>query len=205
MMAWLKGGRQGVLPDGAAIVKEQYPPPAARYEGLSDDDLRKRLTSWTVMIKDSRGSKDGWFWADYAPEARAGARAAANSFRTAMISHSLIQVQDLVSIAFVAMRPRSASTTFCPRSKNVEGFPGEPLTFPRGRVLDETAASPSRQARASSSSATVWAGRARRRGAAAESARRSTRAPEFLALLHADQPGPLRLMWCRSSMSRMTG
>src|SRR5262249_19286257 len=31
--------------------------PAARYEGKP-----LTLKSWTVMIKDSKGSKDGWFW-----------------------------------------------------------------------------------------------------------------------------------------------
>lgn len=58
VMAWLVGGRTTALPDGAMIVKEMYSPgPAARYEGQT-------LTpgSWTVMIKDSKGSKDGWFW-----------------------------------------------------------------------------------------------------------------------------------------------
>ena len=58
IMNWLVNGRVADIPDGAMIVKEMYNPgPAARYEG-------KQLTpaSWTVMIKDSKGSKDGWFW-----------------------------------------------------------------------------------------------------------------------------------------------
>src|SRR6185295_10673317 len=58
IMKWLVNGRIDSIPDGAMIVKEMYaPPPAARYEG-------KQLTpaSWTVMIKDSKASKDGWFW-----------------------------------------------------------------------------------------------------------------------------------------------
>jgi hypothetical protein len=58
VMTWLTGGRTATLPDGAMIVKEMYSPgPAARYEGQT-------LTpaSWTVMIKDSKGSNDGWFW-----------------------------------------------------------------------------------------------------------------------------------------------
>lgn len=58
VMTWLMGGRTTALPDGAMIIKEMYNPgPAARYEGQT-------LTpgSWTVMIKDSKGSKDGWFW-----------------------------------------------------------------------------------------------------------------------------------------------
>ena len=58
VMTWLVNGRIDNIPDGAMIVKEMYyPGPAARYEG-------KQLTpaSWTVMIKDSKASKDGWFW-----------------------------------------------------------------------------------------------------------------------------------------------
>jgi Cytochrome P460 len=58
IMKWLINGRIGNIPDGAMIVKEMYAPaPAARYEG-------KQLEpgSWTVMIKDSKASKDGWFW-----------------------------------------------------------------------------------------------------------------------------------------------
>ena len=39
VIAWLKSDRQGTLPDGAMIVKEQYPPPAARYERMNDDEL----------------------------------------------------------------------------------------------------------------------------------------------------------------------
>lgn len=58
VMRWLTGGRTTALPDGAMIVKEMYNPgPAARYEGQTPTPA-----SWTVMIKDSTGSKDGWFW-----------------------------------------------------------------------------------------------------------------------------------------------
>ena len=64
MMRWLTAGRIGPVPDGAMMVKEQYPPPAARYAGLRADQL-PRTTSWTIMIKDSNGSKDGWFWGEF--------------------------------------------------------------------------------------------------------------------------------------------
>ncbi|MEW6281655.1 MAG: cytochrome P460 family protein, partial [Candidatus Eremiobacterota bacterium] len=58
---WLKGGRQGELPDGAMIVKEMYPPPAARYAGLNPD-TQLPMPTWTCMIKDSAGAQDGWYW-----------------------------------------------------------------------------------------------------------------------------------------------
>ena len=57
VMKWLVNGREGDLPDGAMIVKEMYCPPAASWEGTA-----AAPASWTVMIKDAKGSKDGWFW-----------------------------------------------------------------------------------------------------------------------------------------------
>jgi hypothetical protein len=57
VMKWLVNDREGELPDGAMIVKEMYRPPAARWEGQPLVPM-----SWTVMIKDAKGSHDGWFW-----------------------------------------------------------------------------------------------------------------------------------------------
>lgn len=47
-----------VIPDGAMIVKEQYAAPAARYQVQGPPLLR----GWTIMIKDAKGAKDGWYW-----------------------------------------------------------------------------------------------------------------------------------------------
>ncbi len=44
--------RTGPVPNGAMVVKEQY-------QGLTDP-----LSEWTVMVKDSNLSWDGWYWAD---------------------------------------------------------------------------------------------------------------------------------------------
>ena len=60
VMEWLVNGRQGSIPDGGMIVKEQYPPPAERY-GSSVPEV----SDWTVMIRDSSRSKDGWFWGEW--------------------------------------------------------------------------------------------------------------------------------------------
>ncbi len=74
IMKWLAGGRQGPIPDGAMIVKEQFfQVPAARYAGLTEAEVTRLFvegsktakTDWTIMIKDSRGSKDGWFWGEF--------------------------------------------------------------------------------------------------------------------------------------------
>ena len=48
------------IPDGAMIVKEQYSAPAARYQIQPP----KGINGWTIMIKDSKGSQDGWYWAE---------------------------------------------------------------------------------------------------------------------------------------------
>ena len=51
---WLKTrNRQGPIADGAVIVKEMFRDPAKQ-----DAELR----GWTVMLKDSKGSFDGWYW-----------------------------------------------------------------------------------------------------------------------------------------------
>src|SRR6266852_5700751 len=56
---WLKRrNRQGEISDGAMIVKEMFPSPAK--EG-------SKLSAWTVMVKDKRGSYDGWYWSYHAP------------------------------------------------------------------------------------------------------------------------------------------
>ncbi|HEX6718341.1 MAG TPA: cytochrome P460 family protein [Pyrinomonadaceae bacterium] len=58
---WLThNDRDRVIPDGAMIVKEQYSPPAARYQLQPP----KKINGWTIMIKDSKGSQDGWYWAE---------------------------------------------------------------------------------------------------------------------------------------------
>jgi mono/diheme cytochrome c family protein len=64
VMEWLVGGRQGDIPDGAMIIKEQYHPPAARYVGMTEDQLPP-VSDWTIMIKDAKGAKDGWFWGEF--------------------------------------------------------------------------------------------------------------------------------------------
>ncbi|HXN87105.1 MAG TPA: hypothetical protein VN867_13615 [Candidatus Binataceae bacterium] len=53
LYSWMTvGGRQGEVPNGAMLVKEQYV------------SLTAPLHEWTIMVKDSAGSWDGWYWAD---------------------------------------------------------------------------------------------------------------------------------------------
>jgi Cytochrome P460 len=60
VMHWLVADRAGPIPDGAMIIKEQYTAPAAQYQLRTPDPV----TDWTIMIKDAKGSKDGWYWAE---------------------------------------------------------------------------------------------------------------------------------------------
>jgi hypothetical protein len=123
VISWLESDRKGPLPDGAMIVKEQYPAPAARYLGLSDQDLRKRLGSWTVMIKDSAGARDGWFWVDYAAQN--------GTTRQLPDSHDFPFGYPSAGFGQYCIRCHASAErefTFV-TLKNVEGYPGDPLTF----------------------------------------------------------------------------
>ena len=57
--AWLTGGRKGSIADGEMIVKEMYPRDAANPE-----KFEKEAATFSIAIKDSKGSWDGWFWSD---------------------------------------------------------------------------------------------------------------------------------------------
>ncbi len=71
MLAWMRTHRPPEetaapaspppIPDGAVIVKEMYPAPAAACAGV--DPLRLLPTSGAaVMVRDRQASQDGWFW-----------------------------------------------------------------------------------------------------------------------------------------------
>ncbi len=124
IIAWLEGGKQTAIPDGAMIIKEQYPPPAARYEGLDDDELFARMTSWTVMVKDSRGSYDGWFWSNPAK----GQEAVDN--HKYPFDHP-VSGFGIYCVRCHASTKSSGATneyTFA-ALRNIAGYPGEPLKF----------------------------------------------------------------------------
>ena len=90
VLAWLKAGREGVIPDGGMVVKEMANPPAARFNEYRtmleakypgdtakvDAEMLKFLKgkhgglSWTVMVKDSAISHGGWFFAYVGQDAK---------------------------------------------------------------------------------------------------------------------------------------
>jgi hypothetical protein len=65
---WQNSGRAGCIPDGSMIVKEMYDPPASRYDKLSG---QPKVEYWTVMIRDQKGSRDGWYWSYFSTAAGA--------------------------------------------------------------------------------------------------------------------------------------
>ena len=117
---WLKAGRPDAtpIPDGAMIVKEMYTPPAARYGGMTDADLGESVAGWTVMVRDSSGSKDGWFWAYYAPGEEVDTNAYPFSYPNAGFGQYCVRCHASAEGGFTFSSLR-----------NIEGEPGEPIQF----------------------------------------------------------------------------
>ena len=74
MYAWLKANRpiegpapatEAPVPDGAIMVKEMYPYPAAACAGVDVLKLLALSQASAVMVRDAKGSHDGWFWGWY--------------------------------------------------------------------------------------------------------------------------------------------
>jgi len=57
MWDWMINGRRGEIPDGAMIVKEQYPLPLQ-----TEPSKDYQLQGYSVMVRDSKASWDGWYW-----------------------------------------------------------------------------------------------------------------------------------------------
>ncbi len=129
VIRWLMNGRVGPIPDGEMIIKEQYPAPAARHAGKSEDELWKSLESWTVMVKDSAGSHDGWFWSNPAK----GQCVADNHrypFDYPISGFGLYCVRCHAATHSPGTEPADRGNEFTFASlRNIEGFPGEPILF----------------------------------------------------------------------------
>jgi len=129
VMRWLVGGRVGKIPDGEMIIKEQYAAPATRHKGLTEEELWGALESWTVMVKDSAGSHDGWFWSNPVkgqcvvdehkypfPHPVSGFGHYCVRCHAATQSPNAEPASDANEFTFVSLR-------------NIAGFPGEPILF----------------------------------------------------------------------------
>lgn len=136
---WLLNDRKGEVEDGGIIVKEMFMPPAAIYRELEEVDpegyetlLESLITGWTVMIKDSEGSKDGWFWSE--PGAPGMTFLGNKQTNTETINANLDDYSHVLTSGFglyTCMRCHaSAEKEFTFSSKeDIKGFPGAPLQF----------------------------------------------------------------------------
>ena len=118
---WLLNGRKGEIPDGAVIIKEQFsPPPAARYRDIPEKDLGCS-NDWTIMIKNSKGSFDGWFWAEVWNGSKpSNGMNFGNSFQYPNAGYGLVCLRCHASA--------ESQHTFVSLN-NIEGSPGWPLQF----------------------------------------------------------------------------
>lgn len=114
------GPDRSPVPDGAMLIKEMYPAPAALCAGT--DPLELLPTSGAaVMVRDRSASHDGWFWgwfgwSDWKPDWPANAK-----------SNSLPNMgfgQYCVNCHASARDNLTFSST-----RNIQGEPGEPLAY----------------------------------------------------------------------------
>ena len=124
IVRWLTTGKKSAIPDGAMIVKEQFEAPAVRYDGMDDDQLFDHLASWTVMVKDARGSHDGWFWSNPGKDQRV------------VDNHQYPFDHPISGFGIYCVRCHASTHTDGATNeytfsslRNIEGFPGEPLLF----------------------------------------------------------------------------
>ena len=136
VMKWLVGGRKGMIPDGAMMIKEQYPEPAIQHVEKSESELRESLKSWTVMVKDSKGSHDGWFWSNpYANNANPGREPLpVNNHKypynhpESGFGHYCIRCHSSTQSPGIETPSENNEFTFA-ALRNIKGFPGEPIIF----------------------------------------------------------------------------
>lgn len=123
VMLWLTG-QVKTIPDRSMIVKVQFDPPAARYETTPPDSPQK---DWTVMIKDSRGSHDGWFWGEF----YTGMPFDDHTYQKASSFPPGGYLYPNAGFGLYCLRCHASAArelTFASLT-NIKGFPGVPLTF----------------------------------------------------------------------------
>ncbi|HEY8185491.1 MAG TPA: cytochrome P460 family protein [Pyrinomonadaceae bacterium] len=103
-----------LIPDGAMIVKEQYSPPAARYQTQPP----KVINGWTIMVKDSKGSQDGWYWAEIWD-----AQCVDNNNPPFAVPFAGF---GLYCVRCHSSAEKEHTFTY---SKNIKGFPGDPDSY----------------------------------------------------------------------------
>ncbi len=129
IITWLTGGRLGKIADGEMIIKEQYAAPAVRHQGKSDDELWDCLESWSVMVKDSSASHDGWFWSNPSKN-QCVVDNHQYPFDYPLSGFGLYCVRCHAATHSPGAEPAADVTEFTFASlRNVTGFPGTPIQF----------------------------------------------------------------------------
>lgn len=130
MLEWMEANRaegageadhdESPVPDGAVMVKEMYPYPAAACNQV--DDVRKLLptSGAAVMVRDREASQDGWFWgwfgwSGWDPDWPAG-------------PNNRLPYMGFGQYCMNCHASAKDNLTFADL-KNVEGEPGRPLVF----------------------------------------------------------------------------
>ncbi len=138
VITWLEGGREGVVPDGAIVVKEMVTPPSARYNEYRDmlvhlhpddpakveDEMLSYLRekgglNWTVMVKDSALSHGGWFFASVGQDAKLDSFDAPYTPPTGAVGDGMC----------MRCHASAAEQLIYSTLENVAGYGGEPLIF----------------------------------------------------------------------------
>jgi mono/diheme cytochrome c family protein len=141
---WLANGRKGTIADGAMIVKEMFTPPATLYQALANDpkysdpkdydkQLSKLVGNWTIMVKDSTASSDGWFWGSVSlPKRGQSIKQAISEQVDTRANRDPSGAQLRYSgFAMPCIRCHASAENELTFSElaNIKGFPGDPLIF----------------------------------------------------------------------------
>jgi hypothetical protein len=130
MYEWLKQNRPehgapataAAVPDGAMMIKEMYPYPAAACAGIDVLYLKANTQSAAVMVRDSKGSYDGWFWGWY------GWRGSGWAVDWPPKPGSPYPAMGFGQYCTNCHASAKDNSTFA-SLKNIKGEPGEPLVF----------------------------------------------------------------------------
>jgi hypothetical protein len=132
MYEWLKANRAedgtapataAPVPDGAMMIKEMYPYPAAACAGIDVMKLLPLSQASAVMVRDSKGSYDGWFWGWYGWGPNSGW-----SVDWPAKAGSPYPVMGFGQYCTNCHASAKDNSTFS-ALKNIKGEPGEPLVF----------------------------------------------------------------------------
>lgn len=120
---WVANGRKGRIADGAMIIKEQFSKtPAAQWQGQSEQQIDAWFfggnADWTIMVRDDKGSADGWYWSEIWQGQQFDSNAPPFT-----VFNSGFGLYCLRCHGSAEKELTFTSTT------NMKGFPGSPLTF----------------------------------------------------------------------------